>query len=378
MKCPYHKKCSGCQLQNLEYPRQLQMKQVRLIRLLGRFCHVDEIIGMDDPLHYRNKLQTAYASKNGKFVGGIYQSAKKSVTPVEDCMIEDRLSSEISATITRLLAKLKVKPANFENGSGFIRHTLIRRGFSTGEIMVVVVTRSGKIGWGEEFTKSLLRAHPEITTIVRNVNDSPLRISMGKKNEILFGKGYIEDRLLGLTFRISPAAFYQVNPVQTEVLYGTAKKFAALTGKETVMDAYSGTGTIGMIMADCAERVISVEMNADAVADARENAGLNGIGNIEIHEGDAGRFMQSMARRREKIDVLITDPPRSGCSREFLESTVALAPERIVYVSCNPETLARDLGYLTRKGYTVKKIQGVDMFPFTEHVETVCLLSRKQ
>ncbi len=375
--CPYRRKCSGCQLQNLTYPEQIRMKQVRLIKLIGRFCHVDEIIGMEDPLHYRNKVQSAYAMKRGQLIGGVYRSSTGSVAEVEDCMIEDETAFAVAATMQKLLRKHGAVAYDSESGKGFVRHALVRRGFKSGEVMAVLVTRSGEFRASRVFTEKLVRRHPEITTVIRNINDARLRLSLGEKNEVLYGKGYIEDSILGLTFRISPAAFYQVNPVQTEVLYSRVRELAGLTGREVVLDAYSGTGTIGMLMADAARKVISVELNRSAVDDALANAEMNGIKNIEIHCADAGEYMKKLARERRRVDVLITDPPRAGCSAEFLKSTLKLLPERIVYVSCNPETLARDLGCLTRNGYRVRKAQGVDMFPYTEHVETVCLLTRK-
>lgn len=376
VKCPYAKKCGGCQLQNLEYPKQLSFKQVKLIRLLGRFCHVDEIMGMDEPYHYRNKVQRAYASRGGKVISGVYQSSTGKVTEVDHCMIEDELAQSITSTIAKLMASFKIKPYNPETGAGFMRHTLIRRGFATGQIMVVLVTRSGEFRSCRSFVNALVNKHPEITTVVRNINDGRIRLSLGNKNEVLYGDGAIEDSLMGLTFKISPAAFYQVNPVQTEVLYGKAKEFAALTGEETVIDAYCGTGTIGLIVADGAKKVIGVEVNADAVKDAKANAKNNGVKNAEFYCTDAGRFMVEFARQMQKIDVVITDPPRAGCSRDFLRSVVTLSPKRIVYVSCNPETLARDLSYLTKNGYKVTAVQGVDMFPFTEHCECVVRIER--
>ncbi len=377
-KCPHAKKCGGCQLQNLDYAEQLRFKQVKLIRLLGRFNHVDEIIGMENPERYRNKVQRAYSSRQGKVVCGVYQSSTGKVVEVDDCMIEDELSGEIAKTVAKLLVSFKIKPYDHERKTGYFRHVLIRRGVGTDQLMAVLVTGSGVFKSKTSFVNALLKRHPEITTVVHNINDGKIRLSLGNKNEVLHGDGYIEDVLLGYRFRISPGAFYQVNPAQTEVLYSKTKEFAGLTGDETVIDAYSGTGTIGMIMADSAKRVISVELNADAVKDARVNAKLNEIRNIDLHCGDAGEFMTHLAREGKQIDVVVTDPPRAGCSKDFLRSVVKLSPKRVVYVSCNPETLARDLGYLTHYGYKAVKIQGVDMFPYTEHCETVVLLSREK
>ncbi len=374
--CPNYKKCGGCQLQNMTYERQLSFKQVKVIKLLGRFRHVDEIIGMDDPLHYRNKVQAAFGMRNGKIISGVYQSSTHNIVPVDDCMIEDTIADSIIVTIRKLLASFKIKPFNDVNMTGFLRHVLVKRGFVSGQIMVVLVTASGEFPSQRSFINALLERYPDITTIVRNINDKHTSLVLGERSEVLYGDGYIEEELCGLRFRISPKSFYQINPVQTEVLYNKAKEFAALTGKERVIDAYCGTGTIGLIMAKDAGEVIGVELNKDAVKDAKNNAKANGIENIQFVGGDAGEFMVEMAKAGERVDVVITDPPRAGCSLDFLRSLVKLSPKRVVYVSCNPETLARDLGFLTRHKYIVKKIQPVDMFPYTEHVETVVLLSK--
>ena len=228
------------------------------------------------------------------------------------------------------------------------------------------------------FVKALLKLHPEITTVAINVNNRNTSMVLGDKEHVIYGKGYIEDELCGKRFRISPKSFYQVNPVQTEILYGKALEYAGLTGKETVVDAYCGTGTIGMIASDKAGKVIGVELNADAVRDARSNAKANQIRNIQFYQNDAGKFLVEMASQGAKVDVVMMDPPRSGSTEEFMSSVVQIGPERIVYVSCNPETLVRDLKYFNKKGYRVVKGVGVDMFPFTEHVETVVLLSHKK
>ena len=375
-QCPYYKKCGGCQLQNMTYEKQLSFKQVKVIRLLGRYCHVDEIIGMDKPYHYRNKVQAAFGMKNGKIISGVYQSSTHNIVPVDDCLIEDETADRIIVTIRKLAASFKMKPFNDVTMKGFLRHVLVKRGFVSGQVMVVLVTSSGAFPSQRSFVNALLGKHPEITTIVRNINDKHTSLVLGEKSEVLFGSGYIEEQLCGLSFRISPKSFYQINPIQTEVLYNKAVEFAGLTGSERVIDAYCGTGTIGLIMSKSAGEVIGVELNKDAVKDARNNAAANGVKNIQFFCGDAGKFMVEMAEMGEKADVVITDPPRAGCSLDFLKSVIKLSPKRVVYVSCNPETLARDLGFLTRKGYKAMKIQPVDMFPFTEHVETVVLLSK--
>ena len=377
LPCPYAKKCGGCSLQNLPYEEQLHLKQAKLIGLLGRFGRVEEIIGMDDPTHYRNKIQAAFKSKSGKVISGVYQSASRRIVEVEDCMLEDECAALILATIRKLCGSMKIRPYDMESGQGFLRHVLIRRGFVSGEIMVVLVTAKGEFRSERSFVNELIRRHPEITTVVRNINPTDTALFLGNESHVLHGEGFITDRLCGLDFRISPRSFYQVNPVQTEILYGKAKEFAALTGKETVIDAYCGTGTIGLTMASSAKEIIGAEVNRDAVADAMDNARRNGIVNATFHAADAGEFMEAMAAKGQTADVVVTDPPRAGCSGKFLHSLLKLAPKRIIYVSCNPETLARDLYTLTKGGYKVKKIQPVDMFPFTGHVECVVGLDRK-
>lgn len=376
-KCEYAKKCSGCQLQNLTYEKQLQMKQVNLIRLLGSFCHVEEIIGMDEPFHYRNKLQSAFAWKNGKVISGIYQSSTKKITEIKDCMLEDKQSSNIVQGIKRLCSKYKIKPYDINTGKGFFRHVLVRKSFTTGEIMVVLVTAKGEFEKAVVLVSELVRCYPEITTVVWNINPTKTPLLLGDESVILYGSGYITDELCGLSFRISPRSFYQVNPKQTEILYKTAKKFAKLTGKETLIDAYCGTGTIGLFMADCVKSVIGVEVNGDAVLNAKENAEINGIANAKFYSFDAGLFMEQYVKAGNSVDIVITDPPRAGCSIQFLKSLFKLSPKRIVYISCNPETLERDLRLITKNGYKVKKIQPVDLFPYTSHVECVVMIEKR-
>ena len=333
---------------------------------------------MEDPTHYRNKIQAAFRSHSGKVVSGVYQSASRRIVEVEDCMLEDTCAAPILATVRKLCGSMKIRPFDLESGRGFLRHVLIRRGFATGEIMVVLVTAAGEFRSERPFVNELIRRHPEITTVVRNINPTDTPLFLGHESYVLHGEGTITDRLCGLEFRLSPRSFYQVNPLQTEVLYGKAREFAALTGKETVIDAYCGTGTIGLTMAASARELIGVEVNRDAVADATENARRNGVTNAAFHAADAGEFMEAMAARGQTADVVITDPPRAGCSGKFLRSLLKLAPARIVYVSCNPGTLARDLYTLVKGGYKVGRIQPVDMFPWTGHVECVVSLTRKQ
>ena len=377
MKCAVAKKCGGCQLTNLSYPEQLSFKQVKVIKLLGKFHHVDEIIGMDNPYHYRNKVQAAFALDRRKnIISGVYQSSSHRVVSVDSCLIEDEKADEINTTIRKLLKSFKLLPYDEDTGKGFLRHTLIKRGFKSGQIMVVLVTGTDIFPSKRQFVNALIERHPDITTVVWNVNSRKTSLVLGKKFETLYGDGRIEEELCSYKFKISPSAFYQINPVQTEVLYNKALEFADIKKTDTVLDAYCGTGTIGIIAAKNAKQVIGVELNADAVADARENAKLNGIKNIKFVKADAGKFMLEEAKNGCKADVVIMDPPRTGSDRAFLSSLVTLSPDRVVYISCNPETQQRDLLFLVKNGYKVRKIQPVDMFPHTAHVETVVLLSR--
>ena len=378
-KCSLAKKCGGCDFQGIPYEKQLQKKQKEVQTLLKPYCPVEPIIGMENPFHYRNKVHAVFdRMRNGQVISGVYQEGTHRVINVDECQIEDQKADAIIRDIRGLLRSFKIKTYDEDTGYGLLRHVLIRRGFVSGEIMVVLVLGSPILPSKNNFVKALRKLHPEINTIVLNVNDKKTSMVLGEKETVLYGKGYIEDTLCGLTFRISPKSFYQVNPVQTEILYGKAMEYAGLTGKERVIDAYCGIGTIGMIAAKQAKEVIGVELNKDAVRDAIRNAKRNGMKNITFYQKDAGEFMVQMAAQGEHADVVLMDPPRAGSDEAFLSSVVKLSPERIVYVSCNPVTLARDLKYLTKHGYQAQVCQPVDMFPWTGHVETVVLLSQRK
>ena len=314
------------------------------------------------------------AQRQGQIVSGVYQSALHRIVPVSDCLIEDKVADQIIVTIRKLLKSFKIRPYDEDTGRGTLRHVLVRRGWRSGEILVVLVTAHGMLPGKRNFVRALLQQHPDITTVVQNINAGQTSLVLGAHSEVLYGPGYIREQLGDFTFRISPRAFYQINPVQTEVLYRTALEYAGLTGTETVVDAYCGTGTIGIFASRVAARVIGVENNRDAVRDAISNAKANRADNVRFYTADASDFLQGMAKAGEHADVVILDPPRAGSDERFLSAVTTVAPERVVYVSCNPETLARDLGYLTRHGYRVERIQPVDMFPHTEHIETVCQL----
>lgn len=377
MFCPYAKKCGGCQLQNMDYKRQLKFKQASVISLLGKFHRVNNIIGMENPYHYRNKVQAAFGlTRSGKIVSGVYQSSSHRIVNVDSCMTEDQTADEIIVAIRKMLPKFRILPYNEDSRKGFLRHVLVKRSFSTGQIMVVLVGATAIFPQKTKFTNALVSKFPEITTVVFNINPQKTSMVLGEREVVLFGEGYIEDHLCGLTFRISPKSFYQINAYQTETLYNTAIEYANLTENDIVLDAYCGTGTIGLVASKHAKQVVGVELNSDAVKDAKKNAKLNQITNTSFYNADAGEFMVALADAGEKIDVVFMDPPRAGSDKNFLKSLLKLSPKRVVYISCNPTTQKRDLFTLTKGGYKVRKIQPVDMFPHTSHVETVVLLEK--
>ena len=375
--CPYSKKCGGCQWIDMSYEQQLKKKQEMVNELCKPFFKPEKIIGMKNPLHYRNKVHAAFGMTRKGPISGIYADGTHDIFPIDACLIENEKADQIILTIRSLLRSFKIKTYDEDTDYGLLRHVLVRVGHNSSEIMVVLVLASPILPSKNNFVKALRKEHPEITTIIVNVNNRGTSMILGDKEQVIYGKGYIEDSLCGKTFRISSKSFYQVNAVQTEILYNKALEYAALTGKETVLDAYCGTGTIGIIASDKAAKVIGVELNRDAVRDAVVNAKRNQVKNIEFYQKDAGEFMVEMAEQNAKVDVVLMDPPRAGSDEAFLTSLVKLNPQKVVYVSCNPETLVRDLEFLTKKGYKVVKGVPVDMFGMTNHVECVCLLSRK-
>ena len=377
--CPVEKRCGGCQYLHLKYEEQLARKQKMVEELMKPYCRVHAIAGMEDPFHYRNKVHAVFAHKrDGSIISGTYEEGTHDVVPVKECLLENQKADEIMATIRDLLKSFKIKTYNEDTGYGLFRHALIRVGHQTGEIMVVLVRGSLILPSKNNFVKALRKAHPEITTVILNVNDKKTSMVLGEKETVLYGKGYIEDVLCGCRFRISAKSFYQINSVQTEALYGKAMELAMLSGKERVIDAYCGIGTIGMVAAKQAGEVIGVELNPDAVRDAIRNAKANDMKNIRFYQNDAGQFMVGMAQQGEKADVVFMDPPRAGSDEAFLASVVQLAPKRIVYISCDPNTQARDLEYLTKHGYKAEGAWPFDLFPFTNHVENIVSLSRKK
>ena len=298
--CPVYRKCGGCQLQNLEYPRQLVWKQDRCQKLLGRFGKVSPILGMECPYHYRNKVQAAFAydKRRGRIISGVYQSSTHRIVPVDSCQTEDEIADRIIVSVRGLLKDFKLQAYDENTGRGFLRHVLVKRGFATGQVMVVLVTGTPVFTAKKHFVAKLRELHPEITTILQNVNDKRTSLVLGEREKVLYGPGYIVDELCGCRFRISAKSFYQINPVQTEVLYSKAMEFAELTGKEKVLDAYCGIGTIGLVAAKHgAGQVLGVELNPEAVKDAIQNAKENAMKNAWFTRGDAGEFLPRPPRR---------------------------------------------------------------------------------
>lgn len=376
-RCPYSKKCGACQMIDTPYPKQLKQKHKKVQDLLEPYCRVASFVGMENPEHYRCKVHAVFThDKKGNPLSGIYREGTHEVVPVERCLLEDEKADAIIATIRGMLKSFKIKTFDEDNGYGLLRHVLIRVGRNTGEIMVVLVTVSPILPSKNNFVKALLKEHPEITTIVLNVNDKQTSMILGDREKAIYGPGFIFDECCGMRFKISPKSFYQVNPVQMEVLYNTALDMADLKGDEVALDCYSGVGTIGIIASSRVREVISVESNPDAVRDAILNAKINHVKNITFYKNDATLFMQQMAASGDKADLIFMDPPRQGSTPEFISAMKSLSPKKIVYISCSPDSLANDLKLITKSGYKVEKATPVDMFPFTRSIETVVLLTR--
>lgn len=376
-KCPVSRWCGGCDFIDVPYTKQLMDKQEQLEKLLKDYVQPEPIIGMTEPFHYRNKVNAAFGrDRNGNYISGIYEEASHNIIKTDSCFLENELADRIIVTIRGLLKSFKITTYSEQSGFGLLRHVMVRTGRISGQVMVVLVLTSPILPSKNNFVKALRSVHPEITTVVLNVNDKDTSMVLGERNITLYGPGFITDKLCGVEFMISPGSFYQVNPVQTEILYNTAISYAGLSGKELVLDAYCGIGTIGLIASATAKEVIGVELNRLAVKDAIANAKKNGITNAKFYAGDAGEFMERYAAEGKRPDVVFMDPPRSGSTEQFINSLLIAAPKKVVYVSCNPETLVRDLKLITKGGYKVERAVGVDQFPFTQHCEVVALLSK--
>ena len=375
------KNCGGCPLLGLDYAAQLKQKEEKVRALVGRYGPVHPIRGMEQPYHYRNKVISTFATGwGGKLTSGIYAAGTHKVLPVESCLLQDEVLDKTMQAVRAAANACHYQPYDEDKGTGLLRHCLLRRGVATGQVMVVLVTAQPVLPGAKNFVKALLAEAKQrgvaVTTIVQNVNGRKTSVVLGEAEKVLYGKGFILDTLCGKTYAISPRSFYQVNPAQTAVLYSLAVEAAKLTGREVVLDAYCGIGTIGLTAADHAKQVVGVELNRDAVHDAIGNAKHNGVKNARFFAADATAWIGQAAAAGERADVIFMDPPREGSTPAFLASVARMAPRRVVYVSCNPETLARDLAALTKLGYKAEGFTPVDMFPHSEHIETVCALSK--
>ena len=376
-RCPVFKKCGACQMIDTPYEQQLRKKHAHVAELLKPYCRVESFIGMESPEHYRCKVHAVFThDKKGNPQSGIYKEGSHEVVPVDSCLLENEKADAIIASIRGMLKSFKIKTYDEDNGFGLLRHVLIRIGRNTGEIMVVLVTVSPVFPSKNNFVKALRKEHPEITTIVLNVNDKQTSMILGDKEKPVYGPGFIYDICCGMKFKISPKSFYQVNPVQQEVLYNKAIEMAELKGDEVALDCYSGVGTIGIIASSHVKEVISVELNKDAVKDAILNARINDVNNVTFYQNDATVFMQQMAESGDKVDLVFMDPPRSGSTPEFIKAVATLSPRKVVYISCSPDSLAGDLKLFTKSGFKAKRAVPVDMFPFTRGSEVVVLLEK--
>jgi len=381
--CPVAKQCGGCQLQSMSYEEELRYKERKIygnITRIGGFKEIPmlPIMGMDEPWRYRNKAQFPWGlDKDGKPVAGFYAGRTHAIIGCEDCLLGVEENREVLGRIKAHMERHHLAPYDESTHKGLIRHTLIRKGFQTGELMVCQVINGNQLPHSEELVKSLLEI-PGMTSVSLNVNKEQTNVILGNKVENLFGPGYITDYIGSVQYHISPLSFYQVNPVQTKKLYETALEYAGLTGGETVWDLYCGIGTISLFLAQKAKTVYGVEIVPQAIDDARENARLNGIENVEFFVGKAEEVLpEQFEKNQVYADVIVVDPPRKGCDEKCLETIVKMGPKRVVYVSCDSATLARDLKYLGESGYELDRVRGCDMFPWTTHVETVVGLRRK-
>ena len=375
------KKCGGCPMLGLDYAEQLKQKEAAVRKLVGKYGPVAPIRGAENPCHYRNKVISTFAAgPGGKLVSGIYAAGTHKVLPVESCLLQDEVLDTVMQAVRAAASTCRYQPYNEDKGTGLLRHCLLRRGVVSGQVMVVLVTAQPVLPGAKNFVRALLaeaeKRHVPVTTVVQNYNPRRTSVVLGEEEKVLYGKGFILDTLCGKTYALSPRSFYQINHDQTEVLYGLAVEAARLTGKEVVLDAYCGIGTIGLTASSRAKQVVGVELNRDAVRDAIGNARHNDVKNARFFAADATQWITEAAAAGQRADVIFMDPPREGSTPQFIESVARMAPKRVVYVSCNPETMARDLALLTAKGYRAEGFTPVDLFPQTAHCETVVLLSK--
>ncbi|SFJ45726.1 23S rRNA (uracil(1939)-C(5))-methyltransferase RlmD [Thermoflavimicrobium dichotomicum] len=378
--CPIYMECGGCQIQHVSYQRQLELKRQQVVDSFERIgglkgVVIHPVLGMDEPWRYRNKVQVPFGWQKGKMVAGFYASGTHEIIDMEQCLIQPSESDKAIRMIKELAHQLGIPPYDEKRHQGVLRHVMVRVGLHTQEMMIVLVTNGEHLPRKKELVQQLRTAFPQVRSIIQNINAKRTNVILGEKNKKLWGDSVIHDRIGDVQFAISPHSFFQVNPVQTEVLYEQVRKYADLTGNETVIDAYCGIGTIALYLAKESRKVYGVEIVPEAIRDAIRNAELNGMKHVHFEVGAAEKVMPRWLKEGIRPDVVVVDPPRKGCQPELLDAVVGMAPERVVYVSCNPATLARDARYLQEKGYIVQEVQPVDMFPQTMHVECVALLT---
>lgn len=379
--CPVYKECGGCQLQHLSYKGQLECKRRQVQDALSRIGHVDAevlpVLGAANPWNYRNKMQfPAAVDAEGTLSIGCYAAATHSVVDTDGCMIQQEANNQVLLTVRKWMRRFGVSAYDEKTGKGLVRHVMGRVGVHSGQVMAVLVTSAYDIPHRKELIQWLTKYVPGLVSVVQNINKKPTNVVMGSKTRVLYGDEKIKDSLGAISFNISPQSFFQVNSAQAEKLYNKALEFAGLSGGETVVDVYCGTGTISLYLAKHAKKVYGIEIVAPAIEDAKKNALENKCGNAEFILGDAAAELPALLVGGVRPDVIVVDPPRAGCEEKVLAAMAGVGPQRIVYVSCNPASLARDLAFLEQHGYKALVAQPVDMFPMTNHVETVVLMSR--
>lgn len=382
-RCPVARQCGGCQIQAMSYPAQLRFKEAKvrnnLVRI-GKFEHppMEPIIGMEEPFRYRNKAQFPVGmSKDGRIIAGFYAGRTHAIIECEDCLLGVEENRVILDLVLEHMKEYHIRPYEELTGKGLVRHVMIRKGFATGAVMVCLIVNGDSLPHADALVERL-RTIRGMASITLNINREQTNVIMGREIKLLWGQPYIEDTIGSVRFRISPLSFYQVNPLQTEKLYNKALEYAGLTGEETVWDLYCGIGTISLFLARRAKQVYGVEIVPAAIEDAKANAALNGMTNAEFFVGKAEEVLpEKYEKEGITADVIVVDPPRKGCEESVLATMIQMAPKRIVYVSCDSATLARDLKYLCHHGYELMRCCPTDMFGNSVHVETVCLLSRK-
>jgi len=379
--CPVYQQCGGCQLQHMNYQAQLALKRQQVVDAVERIgglsgITVHPVLGMKDPWYYRNKVQYPFGMDGGQTVMGFYRKGTHDIVNLDSCQLQPMVTNWVATKIRELAVKYQVSIYNEQTGTGLLRHLLIKKGFKTGEMMVVLVTNGPDFPDGPKIAAELMSAFPNVKSVVQNINTNRGNVILGRETRVIAGEPTINDILDGLKFKISARSFFQVNPEQAEVLYHKAVEYAGLTGTETVLDAYCGVGSLTLFLARQAKEVYGIEVVPEAIRDAEANAALNQLKNVRFLVGETEKVLPELVNQGVRFDVCVVDPPRSGCERSVLESFAANGVGRIVYVSCNPSTLARDLKILTELGYEVREIQPVDMFPQTYHVECVVLMSK--